>query len=131
MVSSALENFTLTIAGMYDRTNDGFIGIIPGSSLNIQGSGAFADLVLYDYFGAGSMNNFTLNRAGITITQGIVNLTINGSFTQLAGNYSLNNFSATSLTLLGAFSQAVGTSIVAGIDNNDTFIIAGPLLACA
>ena len=28
-----LENFTLTIAGIYDRTDDGFIGIIPGSSI--------------------------------------------------------------------------------------------------
>jgi len=120
-----LENFTLTIAGPHVRTNVGFIGITPGSSLDIQGSGVFADLVLYDFSGTGHMNNFTLNRPGITISQGIVNLIIDGSFTQLAGNYSLNGFAATSLTLLGTFSQTVGTSIEAGVDNNDSFIIAG------
>ena len=71
------------------------------------------------------MNNFTINRAGITVIQGgVTSLTVNGSFTQLAGNYSLNNFFPTSLTLLGDFSQAVGTSIAAGDDdgNDDVFV---------
>jgi hypothetical protein len=119
-----LENFTLTIAGIYDRTN-GFIGIIPGSSIDIEGTGAFDDLILYDYFGGGSMNNFTINRAGITVIQGLTSLTVNGSFSLLAGNYSLNDFFQTSLTLSSAFSQAVGTSIIGGDDNNDSFVVAG------
>jgi hypothetical protein len=120
-----LENFTLTIAGIYARTN-GTIGIIPESSLDIEGSGAFDDLVLFDYFGTGTMNNMTINRSGITVIQGSSPLTINGSFTQIAGNYSLSDFGARSLTLMGAFSQAVGTSIVGEPDSNDTFVLAGP-----
>lgn len=119
-----LENFTLTIGGIYDRTN-GFIGIVPGSSLNIQGSGVFDSLIFHDYGGTNTMNNFTLNRAGVTVNQGHGVLTIAGTFSQVAGNYALSSFGPRTLTLAGPVSQAVGTSISSGSDNDDTFVVGG------
>lgn len=102
-----LESATLTLGGLYNQVG-GFIGITPNSSIVVNGTGPFGNLVLLPYsFPANPMNNLTINRGGGgQVTQGTAQLTVAGTLTLSAGDFHLGS---NSTTIQGPFVQAGGT----------------------
>ncbi len=102
-----LESATLTLGGLYNQVG-GFIGITPNSSIVVNGTGPFGNLVLLPYsFPANPMNNLTINRGGGgQVTQGTAQLTVAGTLTLSAGDFHLGS---NSTTIQGPFIQAGGT----------------------
>ncbi|MBA4055240.1 MAG: hypothetical protein C0490_11045, partial [Marivirga sp.] len=105
-----VESATLTLGGLYNQVG-GFIGITPNSSIIINGSGTFGNLILLPYsFPGNPMNNLTINRAGggpNIVSQGTANLSVAGTFTLQEGDLFLG--SNNSLTVLGDFVRVNGT----------------------
>ncbi len=109
-----IENNTLTVGGAFSRTTGAF-GARTTSSMVINGSGDFADLVFsFSEFANNPINNLTINRTGGTVFLGN-SLIVGGTFTQTNGNFSLGAFSSYTLTLRGNFAQTGGSLVVFGL----------------
>ena len=112
--SLRIESSTITLGGNYFRVG-GVLGIAPASSIVINGSGDFGDLVLAHYaFLNNPMNNLTINRAGPNgiVSQGTADLTVTGTFTLTRGNFFLPSTNA--LTLMGPFTRTVNGTMSSG-----------------
>jgi hypothetical protein len=94
---------TLTINGILVNTNTSKLIGTSTSNLTIAGSGAFAATAMFAT-GGGTLNNFTLNRSGATLSAG-TSLTIGGTYTATAGVLSLGG----GLTLNGPIAFGAGT----------------------
>jgi hypothetical protein len=117
-----IESNTLTLGGDLIRTG-GALGASTTSSLTVNGSGDFGDLVfIFTEAPNNPINNLTINRSGGTVYLGS-SLIVAGAFTQTAGTFSLGQFSAYTLTLRGNFSQAVAASLA--VFDNSSLVIEG------
>ena len=95
-----LGSNTLTIGSTF-TANSNFLGVTSASGLVINGTGAFGNFAIS---GGPTINNFTLNRSGGSITLAS-DLNINGTFTQTVGDINLNG---NTLTVGGPYSRTSG-----------------------
>jgi hypothetical protein len=110
-----LSSFTLTVSGNYSR-NTGSFETNSSSSLLIQGTGTFGSLEFSP--SPAELNNFTVNRAGLTISLN-TDLTVVGTFSLLST--STLNFSDDILTISGPFSSS-SSARLAGNTNADLIL---------
>lgn len=105
---------TLTVNG----TISGSGGIVGGatSNLTIGGTGNFGTL---NFAGTNQLLNFTLNRSSSGLVALGGDLTIIGTFTQTAGDISLNG---NDLTIAGNFNRSAGNIVV---HNSSTLVVDG------
>ena len=95
---------TLTLNGIITTTNANKLVGISTSNLIIGGTGTVGASGFFATGGGGVLNNFTLNRTGVTVLAGTT-LTVGGTFSTTAGVLSLGG----GLTLNGAIAFGAGT----------------------
>ncbi|MBY0485619.1 MAG: hypothetical protein K2P85_00270, partial [Flavobacteriaceae bacterium] len=117
---------SLNINGAITTTANRFIGTAT-SNLNIGGSGAISAVGLF-LSGGGALNNFTMNRTGVTATIGTP-LTVSGTYSSTAGVIAM---ATNTLTLSGPIVFGAATLTATGpFVVNGTGTITGSLLGTA